>query len=108
MCAPRGQTQRNFPEAFYCTITQEVMVDPVVDPEGHSYERQAIETWLETKETSPVSYIPRTSVYWWGRPSPAARALRVLRYFLSSGDGSCPFVARTKALHTRCPQAGHP
>jgi hypothetical protein len=43
------------PEAFYCAITHCIMTDPVIDPEGHSYERSAIEDWLARSSTSPVT-----------------------------------------------------
>ena len=33
-------------------------MDPVVDPEGNSYERTSIERWLESHETSPVTRAP--------------------------------------------------
>ena len=36
-----------------CPITGELMVDPVKVSDGHTYERSAIEAWLETKATSP-------------------------------------------------------
>ena len=36
-------------------MAQELMTDPVVDPEGNSYERTAIEEWLARNPTSPVS-----------------------------------------------------
>jgi Mg-chelatase subunit ChlD len=43
---------------FYCPITEEVMVDPVVDPEGNSYERAAIVEWLRQKGNSPITRTP--------------------------------------------------
>mmetsp|Transcript_26143 Transcript_26143/g.38717 ORF Transcript_26143/g.38717 Transcript_26143/m.38717 type:complete len:306 (-) Transcript_26143:915-1832(-) len=46
---------------FYCPITDEVMVDPVVDPEGNSYERAAIENWLVHNNTSPITRAPLTA-----------------------------------------------
>jgi len=45
-------------EMFICPITAEFMVDPVVDPEGNSYERVAIETWLARHGTSPITRKP--------------------------------------------------
>ena len=36
-----------------CPITGEIMADPVVCADGHSYERQAIEYWLAKNDTSP-------------------------------------------------------
>ena len=34
---------------------QEVMVDPVLCADGHSYERAAIAAWLEAHGTSPLT-----------------------------------------------------
>eukprot|EP00291_Cryptomonas_curvata_P000408 CAMPEP_0172194276 /NCGR_PEP_ID=MMETSP1050-20130122/25480_1 /TAXON_ID=233186 /ORGANISM="Cryptomonas curvata, Strain CCAP979/52" /LENGTH=86 /DNA_ID=CAMNT_0012870045 /DNA_START=239 /DNA_END=495 /DNA_ORIENTATION=+ len=31
------------------------MTDPVIDPEGNSFEREAIERWLRTHNTSPIT-----------------------------------------------------
>jgi len=31
------------------------MTDPVIDPEGNSYEKSAILEWLSRQETSPVT-----------------------------------------------------
>ena len=36
-------------------LLQEVMRDPVILEDGHTYEREAIEEWLETKDTSPMT-----------------------------------------------------
>ena len=41
-----------------CPILKKVMREPVVDPQGHSYEREAIVSWLETHEESPVTKEP--------------------------------------------------
>lgn len=38
-----------------CYITQEVMRDPVTTVDGHTYERKAIEKWLNLKRTSPAT-----------------------------------------------------
>jgi hypothetical protein len=46
---------------YLCPITGEIMQDPVVDPEGNSYERTAIEEWLSpwenghNRDDSPVT-----------------------------------------------------
>lgn len=50
----------NVPESFICPLTHEVMYDPVMDPEGNSYERTAIEDWLEKHNTSPITRAPLT------------------------------------------------
>ena len=41
------------PVALCCSITQDLMRDPVVTCDGHTYERKAIEKWLSAHETSP-------------------------------------------------------
>jgi hypothetical protein len=41
--------------SFYCPITRELMVDPVIDPEGNSYEKQAIEDWIHQNGRSPIT-----------------------------------------------------
>eukprot|EP00929_Paragymnodinium_shiwhaense_P083036 TRINITY_DN44075_c0_g1_i1.p1 TRINITY_DN44075_c0_g1~~TRINITY_DN44075_c0_g1_i1.p1 ORF type:complete len:302 (+),score=77.37 TRINITY_DN44075_c0_g1_i1:153-1058(+) len=40
-------------DAFLCPITQEVMEDPVLCVDGHSYERAAIDKWLRQHQRSP-------------------------------------------------------
>jgi hypothetical protein len=40
--------------SFLCPITHELMTDPVIDPDGNSYERLAIESWLQQHSTSPI------------------------------------------------------
>jgi len=46
------------PEEFICDITLEVMRDPVIAADGHSYERTAMEEWLRGHRTSPKTNIP--------------------------------------------------
>jgi len=43
------------PDDLICPITQELMNDPVIAADGHTYERVAIERWLKTNTTSPKS-----------------------------------------------------
>eukprot|EP01040_Poterioochromonas_malhamensis_P005344 gene5344-5731_t len=43
------------PSQFICPITREIMVDPVIDPNGISYEREAIMKWIELQQTSPFT-----------------------------------------------------
>ena len=38
-----------------CPITKEIMRDPVMGPDGHSYELQAIEEWLRDHGISPMT-----------------------------------------------------
>jgi hypothetical protein len=41
--------------SFFCPITRELMVDPVVDRDGNSYEKLAIENWIRQKGISPIT-----------------------------------------------------
>ena len=41
------------PDDFICSITTEIMTDPVSTSDGFTYERAAITEWLRTKDTSP-------------------------------------------------------
>ena len=41
--------------SLYCPITNMPMQDPVIAPDGISYEKKAIQTWFSKKKTSPVS-----------------------------------------------------
>ncbi|EQC28380.1 hypothetical protein SDRG_13927 [Saprolegnia diclina VS20] len=57
------------PSAYLCPITQDVMVDPVVTMDGHSYERSAIVRWIQRSQaesragvaTSPLTNLPLRS-----------------------------------------------
>lgn len=54
----KSKVEFNIPEGFYCPIIQTLMVDPVIDPEGNTYERSAIEDWLSKNQTSPITRNP--------------------------------------------------
>jgi len=43
------------PPSFYCPLTMNLMKDPVQDREGNTYERFAIEQWLQSNPTSPIT-----------------------------------------------------
>lgn len=43
----------SIPEKYRCSITLKIMIDPVVAADGHTYEREAIEEWLKSHDTSP-------------------------------------------------------
>jgi len=49
------------PKDWLCPITLDLMTDPVIAPDGHTYERYAIEDWLKINKTSPVTNLPLTS-----------------------------------------------
>lgn len=42
-----------------CPITQEVMRDPVMDREGHNFEKEAIEAWLDRHPDCPMGRCAR-------------------------------------------------
>lgn len=46
------------PNHFICPILKEIMTDPCVAADGYTYERMAIEAWLEKKNTSPKTNLP--------------------------------------------------
>ena len=52
MKTPVGQTLE---EMIRCPITGEPMKEPMVDPEGVSYEKEAILEWLSRNSTSPIT-----------------------------------------------------
>lgn len=43
------------PEKYLCPISNEVMIDPVVDALGNTYEKEEIEIWLKDHDTSPLT-----------------------------------------------------
>lgn len=46
------------PKHFICPILREVMTDPCVAADGYTYDRKAIEAWLQEKDTSPFTELP--------------------------------------------------
>lgn len=45
---------------YICSISHQIVTDPVRSPEGHIFERKEIEKWLEKSETSPMTRSPLT------------------------------------------------
>jgi hypothetical protein len=43
------------PQEFRCPISMELMIDPVLCEDGHTYERKNIEEWLRRNPTSPLT-----------------------------------------------------
>tara|TARA_Y100000389_G_scaffold174692_1_gene184843 strand:+ start:2946 stop:5219 length:2274 start_codon:yes stop_codon:yes gene_type:complete len=57
--ATQSHTQLTFvPDDFYCPISGDLMVDPVSDSAGHTYEKDQIMRWLQMKQTSPITNLP--------------------------------------------------
>ena len=46
------------PDAFMCPITQELMEDPVVTADGHTFERKEVAAWLGRRNISPLTGEP--------------------------------------------------
>ena len=41
-------------DKYLCPITRQIMIEPVVDALGNTYDKEAIQAWLKTKKnTSP-------------------------------------------------------
>ncbi len=50
----------NIPEDYYCPISGELMINPYLAKDSHSYEYDSIVRWLETKSISPMTREPMT------------------------------------------------
>ena len=52
------------PNSFICPITYEVMENPAVAADGQTYERDAIENWVQSHNTSPLTnaMLPHTGL----------------------------------------------
>lgn len=57
-----SSNSESIPNEFLCPITQELMTDPVCASDGYTYERKAIEGWLQKKKTSPIMNVPMKQV----------------------------------------------
>lgn len=53
----RSHDHVSFPisNGFYCPITCSIMHDPVIDPDGNTFERMAVENWIRLHGNSPVT-----------------------------------------------------
>ncbi|KAL3524129.1 hypothetical protein ACH5RR_016963 [Cinchona calisaya] len=53
------------PNMFVCPILKDLMDDPYVAADGYTYDRKAIEEWLEENNTSPVTnlILPHKSLF---------------------------------------------
>ena len=45
----------DIPNDFLCPITQEIFINPVMIDDGNTYEKDAIEEWLKSHNTSPLT-----------------------------------------------------
>lgn len=49
------------PQCFRCIFSGKWLVDPVITPSGHSYERTAIMRWIHQEHTNPMTREPLTA-----------------------------------------------
>ena len=49
----KKESQNNMKSPLYCPISLELMTDPVLAPDGHTYQRKEIVAWLQQNGTSP-------------------------------------------------------
>jgi hypothetical protein len=47
--------RRPLPDSFYCPITLELIRKPVIDPDGRTFELDAIVNWIRVNRTSPIT-----------------------------------------------------
>jgi hypothetical protein len=52
---PDTISEIEIPNQYICPITTEIMSDPVLLTDGHVYEKLAIQRWLLTRNTSPIT-----------------------------------------------------
>ena len=52
------EPSKQIPEAFFCELTEKVMKDPVLDHDGHSYERAEIVEYIHQNGFSPITLEP--------------------------------------------------
>ena len=45
----------NIPDSYFCPLSKQLMVSPMIDPEGNSYEKEAITEYLTTHKKSPIT-----------------------------------------------------
>ncbi len=41
-------------------VLQKLMVEPVIAADGHTYERSAMQHWLQQNDMSPVTHLPQS------------------------------------------------
>jgi hypothetical protein len=51
----KAHSDVDHPNSLLCPIGMDIMKDPVLCADGHSYERENIERWLATRDTSPLT-----------------------------------------------------
>jgi hypothetical protein len=49
---------KKVPNEYLCSITQDIMQNPVKTTDNHTYDRVSIERWFKTRNTSPLTGLP--------------------------------------------------
>jgi len=50
-----SKNHESIPKELICLNNRKIIFDPVITYDGHTFERKAIELWLEQNETSPIT-----------------------------------------------------
>ena len=79
------------PDSFLCPILQELMTDPMVAMDGHSYERAAIAEWFRTCGGNPRSPLTNQNL-----PSPFLKQNHALRKAIEAWKEVRPEICADK------------
>ena len=55
------EPNKNIPETFFCELSHQMMKDPVLDRDGHTYEREVILEYIQKNGVSPINLQPLTA-----------------------------------------------
>ena len=66
------EPDQNLRDEFACPITYELIHDPVIAADGHTYDRSAIQRWLAKHDTAPKVRVQQH----WNQTMPAPRTPR--------------------------------
>ena len=54
------EVREQYPD-FFCAILHSMMTNPMIDDNGHSYQKEAIEQWMDVSDYSPITHEPYKS-----------------------------------------------
>ena len=81
-----------------CPLTQQIMSDPVIDSQGNTYERSAIEQWIATRSpaTDPINRQPITNQL---IPNMAIRSL--IQLYIPTAGGRRKLTKKKKSKKSK-------
>lgn len=79
---------QGIPIHLICPITHDIMQDPVIASDGHTYDRPAIQQWFQSKETSPLTNQALSDT----RLVPNLLIVSILEDFVSKSGGWSKFI----------------